>query len=301
MSDDGGVSELLVFLRDARLAVRKGALEAVLGLTASTDGRTFLRGGPIVDELRRLLGSFGDGVAGLAVKALVNLSEDVELQSQMSTLVPTLMELLRDDDCNFKREIVMLLANLSQSTDTCERVLQLQSSGGSEGGMPMGLYFRLLIQWFLAPLRSDGLDTFEYVALLLQNLTQVPAARHILLEPERGILPPLLRQLSSPQVIRRRGVSAVIRNLCFETSESAIVYLLSPAVDVITTLLLPLAGADRYLAEEKVGMPAALYKGALKQRESDPATRRHLLEALVLLAASRPARERMRSCRCVEE
>lgn len=269
----------------------------MLGLSASADGRAVLAGGRIVDELRRLLGSLSGGLAGQATKALVNLCDDAELLGQMPALVPTLMELLRDDDCDFKRVVVMLLSNLSQSTEACERLLQLGGGGGGGGGAPMGLYFRLLIQWFLAPVTAD--DPFEFVAPLLQNLTQVPAARRILLEPERGILPPLLRQLGAASVVRRRGVAAVVRNLCFETGDAEVRYLLSPAVDSTTALLLPLAGPDRYCAEEKEGMPPALYAGSGQQREADPATRRHVVEALVLLAATRPARDRLRSSRCV--
>ena len=297
--EDGGVSELLGFLRDSRRAVRNGALEAILGLTASTDGRALLRRGSIVNELRRMLGSVAGGTAGLATKALVNLCEDAELVTQMTPLVPTLMELLRDDDCDFKGAVVMLLANLSSSPDACERLLQ--RGGGGGGGAPMGLYFRLLIQWFLAPPPAEAAeDTFEFVAPLLQNLTQVPDARRILLEPERGILPALMRQLGAPSPVRRRGVAAVLRNLCFETSDAAVRYLLSPAVDAVTALLLPLAGPDRYRAEEKEGMPPVLYAGGGGRRggrESDPLTRRHIVESLVLLAASRPGRDRMRSCR----
>ena len=295
---DGGIAELIGFLKDSRLAVRKGALEAVLGLTASSDGRALLQRARIVDELRRLLAVPTGGVAELATKALVNLCEDAVLIAQMTPLVSTLMELLRDEDCTFKREVVMLLANLSQSPDVCERLLQLQSGGGV--GTPMGLYFRVLIQWFLAPV-GDGEDPFEFIAPLLQNLTQLPEARHILLEPERGILQPLLKQLGCPSVHRRRGIAAVLRNLCFETSETAVRYLLSPSVDVVTALLLPLAGPDRYRAEEKEGMPTVLFSGGGGRRggrETDPATRRCIVEALVLLASTRPARDFMRRCRC---
>jgi hypothetical protein len=288
------VVELVGFLRDTRAVVRKGAIDAIVGLTASEDGRALLRSTRIVDELRRLLGT---ALGESACIALVNLCDDLLSIAQMAALVPTLFELLRDDECIFKRQAVMLLANLSQSPEVCEKLLQTQDGGAT--GVTMGLHFRLLLQWFLRPPAGPGEShSFEHVGDLLQNLTQLPSARHILLEPERGILPPLLRQISSPSAIRRRGAAGAVRNLCFETSDAALRYLLSPAVDVVTAVLLPLAGPDRYRAGEKDGMAPALFApGRTGLRESEPGVRRALVEALALLSVTRTGRDHLRRCR----
>ena len=278
--------------------MRKGAVDAVLGLTASDDGRALLRGTKVVDGLRRLLGDRSD-IAQAAVSALVNLSADSEAMEAIikAGMISGLMEGLRDPDCSYKKPILMLLTNLSQTPEGCDQLMQK----GAAGGALVGLHFRRLVQMYVTSgkgLKAGAEDEFEYAGSIVHNLTQLPEARHILLEPERGILPALMPQLQSKSALRRRAAAGTLRNCCAETDSSAVSYLLSPSVDVVTHLLLPLAGPDRYTSGEREGMNPLLYKhGAHKERERDPLTRRFLLEALALLALTKPGRVHMRPAR----
>jgi len=290
------VTELVGFLRSDRVVLRKGAVEAVLGLTASPDGRAVLRGTSVATALRALVGDT-PSVAEPAVKALVNLSADAALLDQIlrSGIVNGLMESLRDEGCGYKRVVVMLLVNLSQTPEGCDQILQR----GDAGGALMGLHLRRLIQWFVAPVPAGREDAFEYVGSLLQNVSQVPEARRIVLEPERGIMVPLLAQLRSRSVLRRRGVAGMLRNCLFEAEEEKYsAYLLSSAVDVLTALLYPLVGPDVFSAEDKALLhPSLTAEGARKVREEDAETRRALVECLALLVSTKPGRVQARRCR----
>jgi hypothetical protein len=274
-------------------------------LTASPDGRELLKGTQVAAQLRRLVGDLSV-ISSSAIKAMINLSADAAMLEQLlkQGMVSALMESLRDDSCGHRRLIVMLLNNLSQTGEGCSQILQRSEAGGSL----MGLHFRRLIQWFVAPVKGPVLrgdpelgneaDTFEHVAGILSNVTQESEARLIILEPERGILPALLPQLRSPSTLRRRGVAGTLRNCCFEEDERLVRYMLSPGVDVATAALLPLAGPAEYKPEETVGMADALaHAGFGKQREADAQTRRALVEALLLLCLTRAGRDHLRSVR----
>lgn len=276
-----------------------------------------MAGFKIASQLRRLAGDL-PVIAASAIKAMINLSADAAMLEQLlrEGMVTSLMESLRDDDCPHRRLIVMLLTNLS---GTGEGVTQLLQKAEAGGGL-VGLHLRRLIQWFVTPLRGpaaanaaaraartgdddgegDEADTFEHVGCILANVTQDRDARRILMEPERGILAALLPQLRSPSRLRRRGVAGALRNCAFDIEEDAryLKHLLAPSVDLVTALLLPLAGPAEYRPEEMVGMHESLARaGPRKRREPDAATRRALLETLLLLCCSRAGREHLRSVR----
>lgn len=161
-----------------------------------------------------------------------------------------------------------------------------------------GLHLRRLLQWFsLEPKGSGEEDEFEYVATILQNCSQMEDAREIILEPSRGLLRILLKQLSQPSVIRRRGIAGTVRNCCFEIHKKEDP-LLSPSLRLIETIVAPLAGPEPQDIDDAEKMPKEwLQLGSSKRHESDPETRKLLVEALVLIAGNRTGREIMRKLR----
>jgi hypothetical protein len=280
----------------------------VLSLTGTEEGRTLLLKNDIPAVLCRLVGDLSEGVAENAVKALVNLSADGELMQSLlkEGMISKLMESLRDSECTWKRYVVMLIANLSQTDEGCIQLL-------FDASTVKGLHLRRLIQYIVAPVvvplggryspmdeTEAPWDAFEYVGDVIANATRLEEARRILLEPERRILPVIFPLLTSPSVIRRRGAAATLRNCCFEKDEGVVRYMLSPSVDVITALLGPLVGPDagQYPPEDRDFMNPALFKnGARRVRESDPFVRRQLLESLLLMAGTRAGRDALRRVR----
>ena len=236
-------------------------------------------------------------IAEPAIKALINFCDDSAAMQQMlsARLVDAIMESLQDSDFPFKRLCVMLLSNLCQTMEGCIQLLQREHVSEA-GTSTLGLHFRRLLQWYLTPpdtLQDMAEDPFEFGASIIHNCTQLVEARTIILEPERGILAALLPQLESKSVVRRRGTAGALRNCCFELTK--VDWLLSPAVDIITKLCVPLVGPTPFKSTESADFPEAWAAPAARAaHEPDSATRVLLLESLLLLAAPRRVRDVMR-------
>ncbi len=236
-------------------------------------------------------------IAEPAIKALINFCDDSAAMQQMlsARLVDAIMESLQDREFPFKRLCVMLLSNLCQTMEGCIQLLQRESVSEA-GTSTLGLHFRRLLQWYLTPpdtLQDMAEDPFEFGASIIHNCTQLVEARTIILEPERGILAALLPQLESKSVVRRRGTAGALRNCCFELTK--VDWLLSPAVDIVSKLCVPLIGPTPFKSTESADFPEAwCTPGARAAHEPDAATRVLLLESLLLLAAHRSVRDIMR-------
>ncbi|KAA0154043.1 hypothetical protein FNF29_02666 [Cafeteria roenbergensis] len=319
MSEDSGatMSELVGFMTHARVDVRMVAVTHVLQVAAEPANWPGLKEAKAAPALARLVGDHPK-VASVAVQCLINLSADSEFQAQMLKLrlVNSVMEALKDDACSFRRHGVMLLSNLCQTQAGC---LQLMQKDERSDGSTVGVHLRRLLALFLqapgthspsapgsaaaASLLDAGAaqaevtegDDFEYAAAVLQNVTQDPDARTIILHPERGILEGLLGQLSARSVIRRRGVSAALRNCCLHEERPTAAGLLRPELRLVERVTRPLVGPEPFKPGERDTMPHDwLVHGPAKKREPDPATRRHLVETLVILTGSRDGRAELR-------
>ena len=97
--------------------------------------------------------------------------------------------------------------------------------------------------------------------------------------------------------LRRRGVSGLIRNVICLSPDS--VWWLMNVVQIITPLLMPLAGPEELDWEDKKGMDPDLWLNGPDQiRDVDVVTRQHCVESILLLcAAGRKARETLRLAR----
>ncbi|XP_012578320.1 PREDICTED: protein HGH1 homolog, partial [Condylura cristata] len=134
----------------------------------------------------------------------------------------------------------------------------------------------------------------HYLGPTLSNLSQLPAARAFLLDPDRCVVPRLLPLTQcSASSVRRGGVVGTLRNCCFEHRYHE--WLLGPEVDILPFLLLPLAGPEEFSEEEMERLPVDLqYLPSDKLREPDADIRKMLIEAIMLLTATAPGRRKVR-------
>jgi hypothetical protein len=65
-------------------------------------------------------------------------------------------------------------------------------------------------------LDGPDVDVWEHVAGVLANVTRIGVGRSFVLDWERGLLRPLIHELYSKSVTRRRGISRMLRNICNE-------------------------------------------------------------------------------------
>lgn len=116
--------------------------------------------------------------------------------------------------------------------------------------------------------------------------------------PPLSVLQRLLPQLQhSCNPIRRRGLSGLVRNVCLDGDAT---WWLVNVANIVTPILAPLVGPEHLDWDEKKGMDPDLWMaGPDTVREVDTATRRHCVEAVLLLCTGggRGVRRSLRQAR----
>ncbi|KAM4605866.1 protein HGH1 homolog [Discoglossus pictus] len=275
------VSELISFLsQDTRADVKSRALEYLLGVSGSVDGRQSLAGQPQV--LQAVLDLTSDPLPVVAQDSyhiMVNLTSDPSthpaLLTHLPTLIPTLLSRVQDSCCAFADSVCTVLCNLSREEGSCHIVLRALQG--------QGLY--QLVDMLCTP-KYNSRATLEYVGPLMCNLTQLPEGRDFILDRSRCVVQRLLPYTQSGgSTVRRGGIIGTLRNCCFHHRDHA--WLLGDEVDLLPFLLLPLAGGEEFTEEEMETLPPDLqYLTEDKKRESDPDIRKMLIETVQLLCAT---------------
>ncbi|XP_024126719.1 protein HGH1 homolog isoform X2 [Oryzias melastigma] len=286
MLSDGEAAELLSFLTPStRPDVKAKATEYILGLSASREGCCFLRSKPdMVGALFALTSDPSVAIAKDCYHILINLSADETLHQVLVSAVevlPVLLKKLLDPDYLFSDQISTILSNLTRHEKTCRTVFK------EDVGLDK------LVEIFC----TEGFNAkakLHYLGPLLSNLTQLPEARNTLMDKDRCVFQRLLPFTQyQASVVRRGGVVGTLRNCCFDHTHH--LWLLSDAVDILPFLLLPLAGPEELTEEENDGLPVDLqYLPEDKKREEDPDIRKMLLEALLLLTATKAGRKALK-------
>ncbi|XP_031465326.1 protein HGH1 homolog [Phasianus colchicus] len=276
MAAEAALEELAVLLGpSAGAAVRAGAAEAALALSGDPEGRRLLAARP--EALRALLGvaeASGPELGpapGAALRCLQNVSAEPEAREPLLAALPAVLRLLpAGPACG-------LLANLSRERGAARRVfggLERESGAGAE-----------------ALLRAlEGPRPPPELGALLCNLSGLPEGRRALLERPRCAVRRLLPLVGDAEsAVLRRGAVGALRNCCFQHEHHE--WLLSDEVDLLPSLLLPLAGPEEFPEDEMERLPVELqYLPEDKEREPEPDIRRMLLEALLLLTATKAGR-----------
>ncbi|KAM8966313.1 protein HGH1 homolog [Pelodytes ibericus] len=274
-------SELITFMRsETRADVKSQALEYILGVSGTCEGRQNLSQQlPLLPVLLDLTLDPSLPVNQDAHHVLVNLTSDSAthraLLQHIPSLLPTLLQRLKDPNCTFADSVCTILCNLSREEDTCHSVLRaLQPEGMSH-----------LLDMICTSRYNPG-ASLEYLGPLICNLTQLPEGRDFILDRTRRVVQRLLPYTHSVgSTIHRGGIVGTLRNCCFNHRDH--LWLLGEDVDLLPFLLLPLAGGDEYTEEEMETLPPDLqYLPEDKQRETDPDIRKMLIECVQLLCAT---------------
>ncbi|XP_051687160.1 protein HGH1 homolog isoform X1 [Oryctolagus cuniculus] len=276
-------AELLPFLAPgARADLQAAAVRHVLALTGSEPGRSLLAGqAALLRALVQLAGAPAPAPARDAARALVNLAADPGLHEPLLAADPglpaRLLGLALDPQWPWADEAAAALANLSREPAPCAALSEALASADPEGS---GL--ERIVRALCTP-GYNARAPLHYLGPLLSNLSQRPAARAFLLDPDRCVVQRLLPLTQHPDSsVRRGGVVGTLRNCCFEHRHHE--WLLGPEVDILPFLLLPLAGPEDFSEEEMDRLPVDLqYLPPDKQREPDADIRKMLVEAIMLV------------------
>uniref|UniRef100_A0A2K5EHM2 Protein HGH1 homolog n=1 Tax=Aotus nancymaae TaxID=37293 RepID=A0A2K5EHM2_AOTNA len=225
-------------------------------------------------------------------RALVNLAADPGLHEPLLAGDPGLPARLLgralDPQWPWAEEAAAALANLSREPAPCAALMAALAAAE-----PGDSVLERLVRALCTP-GYNARAPLHYLAPLLSNLSQRPAARAFLLDPDRCVVQRLLPLTQYPDSsVRRGGVVGTLRNCCFEHRHHQ--WLLGPEVDILPFLLLPLAGPEDFSEEEMERLPVDLqYLPPDKQREPDADIRKMLVEAIMLLTATAPGRQQVR-------
>ncbi|KJE95455.1 hypothetical protein CAOG_05904 [Capsaspora owczarzaki ATCC 30864] len=286
------LEELADFLKDSRSLVRAHAVDTVAGLTASADGLEYIRAYPrLADELLARLSDADPGIARDAFKAVVNMTGDRTL-AQRTIDVPGLFAHLvattTEPTSLFADLAAMVLSNLTRNELGCGKLL---GTNTPEEGQAL---YKLVDVFCKGAFNHNPNASLNFLAPILENVSQSNLGRRLLVDQERAVLPRLLTHLENPDRVRRGGVAGIARNCCFETAAHE--YLLGEKVDILSFLLLPLCGPEEFDDEDMDGMPdCCQYLDSSKQREPEVSIRRHLVEALYQLCATKHGRTVLRA------
>ncbi|XP_068855193.1 protein HGH1 homolog isoform X1 [Aphelocoma coerulescens] len=266
------LSELTALLSPSSPAAPEAA-EAALALSGSASGRALLASNPAALSALAAMAASASRGAHTALAALVNASAEPAALEPLLAALPPLLPLLPSSGA-----VCGLLANLSREPGAAPRVLRALGPGAE----PL---LRAL----------SGARPPEELGALLCNLSQAPEGRRVLMDRSRAVLPRLLPLVRGPGSAElRRGVLGALRNCCFQHEHHA--WLLSPELELLPLLLLPLAGPEELPPHEMEQLPPELqFLPPEQRREEEPQIRRMLLETLLLLSATAPGRLQLRS------
>uniref|UniRef100_A0A8D0V8M8 Protein HGH1 homolog n=1 Tax=Sus scrofa TaxID=9823 RepID=A0A8D0V8M8_PIG len=254
-------AKLLPFLAlEARADLQAAAVQHALALTGSEPGRTLLAGqAALLRALIELAVAPAPAPAREATRVLINLAADPGLHKPLLAAEPELLACLLgctlDPQWPWAEEAAAVLANLSREPAPCAALMEaLAASGPGESGLER------LVRALCTP-GYNARAPLHYLGPVLSNLSQRPATRAFLLDPDRCVVQRLLPLTQYPDSsVRRGGVVGTLRNCCFEHRLP---------VDL------------QYLLPDK-------------QREPDADIRKMLIEAIMLLTATAPGRKQVR-------
>ncbi len=278
--------ELKTFFNHPKEQVRVEALKILSQFTRDAHHRDQILKSDITRDLLPRISDTKE-ISEHALVCLINLSETQALRHEIMRLgaVDICMAELKNlrSKPNLvalknSRLLVMLLANISLD-DTGAKLIM------SEGNMLQGLHVLRLLTWFNESTHVEGkVDTFEYVANILTNITQLSSVKTVLLEPRRKIIQSFYSQFESKSPLRKLGSWRCIRNLFMESQHHS--YLLSEELGLYPRIVLPLVGSEPLDDDDRLGQPFMVLDALFpdKRRDPDPEVRRVLCDILMLCA-----------------
>lgn len=304
------MEELVSFLLHPRPELRKSASSLLINMTASDQGihqLLQLKKYDVIQALCRVVSDMRP-IAEDAIKALINLTAANPSACERTLkfdLLNRVMNQIEDSEWRLKDYSMMLLANVTTTADGAKALLGCDGKMDEDAVAYREKKIRTLTNLFFeSEPEPEGVDSttgdakwddeYQYVANILANISQLEQGRAFLLK-NRGnttLVAALLPQLRSPNVIRRRGIAAVLRNLSFDTDNHFFLY---DQLDLPSKMMYLLAGPEALDDDEKIGMHPDVYnQGDQKKRETDSQVRLAAVDCLLLLCTTRNGRTDLR-------
>ncbi|CAF0778426.1 unnamed protein product [Brachionus calyciflorus] len=293
------LNELIDFISvDTRLDIKTLALHHILSLTGNFESRKLLLSN------RKCLKSLIDlafskdeqkAINKDAFFSLINLSADEidagQMMLQSSDLVQKLLDYILDENSPFSDTSCAILSNISRGKRNSQIIFEnyFVDSNNNGGKSKPTVSLAKLLQVFCTE-KFNKTNNLDYLAPFICNLTQLESVRNTILN-DSIILQRLLPYTTySRSIIRRGGIIGAIKNCCFNYDYHEKL-LLSPDIDLLSRLLLPLAGPEEFELDEMEKLPDDLqFLPPNKERDVDPDVRIMLLETIMMLCSRKECR-----------
>ena len=208
------LNELASFLRlDSRVDLKQSALEYVVGLTGTEEGRSMLLSEvALLPLLLDLTTDSQPAVSRDALLALLNLSASENAARKITELdvMPRLVQLVADPNYRLADKVCMLLANLTRSEQGAMAFASAIASDSSCPSLP-----KLVDIFNQAGYNKNA--QFHHLGSVFSNIAQVERARRMFTDTRHGLLPRLLPHVHHHQsLVRRGGTVGLLRNITFE-------------------------------------------------------------------------------------
>lgn len=304
------VEELVSFLSHSRPELRKSSSSLLVKMTASDQGiyqLLQLKKLDVVQALCRIVSDMRP-IAQDAIKALINLTAANSATCERVLkfdLLNRVMTQVEDDEWLLTNYSMMLLANVSTTPEGAKKLLGYDDKATDATIAVREKTIRTLVSLFLNKQpEPDGVDSttgdpqwddeYQYVANILANISQLEQGRNFLLKMRQStsLAGALLPHLQSPNVVRRRGVTAAFKNLCFDSDNH---FYLCDQLDIPTHMMVLLSGPEELDEDDKLGMNPVVYNQRnRKKREHDRLVRLAAVDCLLLLCTTHAGRKLLR-------
>lgn len=222
--DEKTINELLPFLDvNSREDVKYFALDCIVGLTGSENGKVFLRNHKdFVIKVTQLTRDSNTQISKLALTAVLNLTAELPIAEIIlehfnleDFVVYTLDPKNEDAD-----KSAAILTNLSRTEQGAKKLLRDISSS-----QKCSLY--QIVDVF-CKMDHNPKANLHYLAPMMSNLTQLKEVRDVVTDRERCIVQKMLPFTTyAGSITRRGGVVATLKNCCFDIGEFGLFTLFS--------------------------------------------------------------------------
>ncbi|RCI10399.1 hypothetical protein L249_4394 [Ophiocordyceps polyrhachis-furcata BCC 54312] len=241
-------------------------------------------------------------IAEHVLDILVNLSADAVVLDHLAgdqRLLELLFLRLVDKQEPNANLISMLLANLAKSQGFEAAILRAKQPSPPDLGAD-DVVLNQLLDLFVKGHdgRYNKAANYDYLAYLFADLAKNADVRRYFVEPQRydDVIPLTKIKVFTEHTstVRRKGVASTIKNVAFDV-QSHPSFLSETGINILPYVLLPIAGADEYDADDMMEMlPDLQLLPPDKTRDTDSSIVQTHVETLTLLTTTRQGRDLMR-------
>jgi len=309
---DETVKDLCNILSQDAIAakIKYSAIEYLLDLTGTQEGREFLTSAPeLFKIMSKLIGENKQVITtSICLKFFVNFTsiESFKFNPDFLPDVKILLDWCMDKENHHSQLCSFMLSNCTRTKDGAEHILQVIQKNDDQNQNEKESYFKKIVDCYCDESFNKKKQVLHYLGLMLANLATVKAGAQLICSKNHFYR--LVSFLNHPLSLTRKRAACMLARNCAIDSDLHEWMLKSGenvegnASDLLVQLLLPLcAGADQQGNEGNLDdddidkLPIELqYLDEEHEREDDMETRQMLVETVWLLCAGETGRKVVR-------